>query len=110
VIDRPFGFVSNVKCTRDENGRVTIHWPEGARSTDISREMLDDMVDRLNERLWISVSERLPDEDCRVLGWDGARVSEVHFHSRAKESEQWSSLAGHESPSFWMPLPEPPGW
>ena len=27
--DRPIGFVSNVKCTRDKNGRVTIHWPEG---------------------------------------------------------------------------------
>jgi len=62
-----------------------------------------------SERRWIPVSERLPNDDCRVLCWDGTRVSEVHFHARAKESDQWYSFAGHESPSHWMPLPEPPG-
>lgn len=61
-----------------------------------------------SERRWIPVSERLPNDDCRVLCWDGTRVSEVHFHARAKESDQWYSFAGHESPSHWMPLPEPP--
>jgi len=57
---------------------------------------------------WIPVSERLPEGSCRVLAWDGTRVSEVHFHPRAKQSEQWYSFAGHESPTHWMPLPEPP--
>ena len=62
--------------------------------------------ERLREMLrWIPVSERLPEDDCRVIGWDGTRVSEIHFHVRSKESERWYSLAGHESPTHWMPLP-----
>ena len=61
-----------------------------------------------NPPRWIPVSERLPEGSCRVLAWDGTRVSEVHFHPRAKQSEQWYSFAGHESPTHWMPLPEPP--
>ena len=57
---------------------------------------------------WIDVNDRLPKQDCRILGWAGIRVSEVYFNSRAKESEQWYSLAGHESPTHWLPLPEHP--
>ena len=73
-------------------------------------KIVSDYIDKVTEgmRMWISVEDCLPDDDCRVLGWDGTRVSEVHFHVRAKESDRWYSLAGHESPTHWMPLPAPP--
>jgi hypothetical protein len=61
---------------------------------------------------WISVCDALPDAGddgyARVLGWDGVRVSEMYFHPRMKDGDQWSSHAGHESPTHWMPLPAPP--
>jgi hypothetical protein len=61
---------------------------------------------------WIPVDEALPevgdDGYARVLGWNGVRVGEVYFHPRMKDGEQWSSYSGHESPTHWMPLPEPP--
>lgn len=108
--DRAIGFVSNVKCTRDKNGRVTIHWPEGAISTDISREMLDDMVDRLNERLWISVRERLPDMRLSVLCSGDCPPDENVVWIGQREEYGWFFPGANEmgTPTHWMPLPHPP--
>jgi hypothetical protein len=87
---------SNGKCRETASDLDEIQWLRMERQ-------------RLRSYLrWIPVSERLPEGSCRVLAWDGTRVSEVHFHPRAKQSEQWYSFAGHESPTHWMPLPEPP--
>jgi len=55
-IHLPPGFVPNVQCVR-ENGIVTVRWPDGAIATCISRELLDDMVNRLNERRWMPLPE-----------------------------------------------------
>lgn len=62
---------------------------------------------------WISVEERLPEEEDReltsVLGWNGVSVREVVFAPRERPCSQWSSAAGgHEFITHWMPLPEPP--
>lgn len=106
------GFVPNVECTRDRNGRVTTHWPDEATSTTIARELLDDMVDRVNDRLWIPVSDSLPDPDVNhgyvlvsrrgvvtTANYFGAFRNWWHVHDRDDETTP---------PEFWMPMPEPP--
>lgn len=65
------------------------------------------------EKRWISVEERLPEDEDReltsVLGWNGVSVREVVFAPRERPGSQWSSAAGgHEFITHWMPLPEPP--
>ena len=49
---------------------------------------------------WIPVSERLPDEEVRVLATDGTDVFDSEYMSGNWE---WCSDVTH-----WMPLPEPP--
>jgi hypothetical protein len=49
---------------------------------------------------WIPVSERLPDEEARVLATDGTDVFDSEYMSGNWE---WCADVTH-----WMPLPEPP--
>jgi hypothetical protein len=77
-------------------------------------ELLDE-VDELESKIprWISVEERLPEDEDReltsVLGWNGVSAREVVFAPRERSGSQWSSAAGgHEFITHWMPLPEPP--
>jgi hypothetical protein len=49
---------------------------------------------------WIPVSERLPDEEVRVLATDGTDVFDSEYMSGNWE---WCADVTH-----WMPLPEPP--
>ncbi len=55
---------------------------------------------------WISVNDRLPNINERVLGTCGANV----VLSYRNESGFWCEFDGRISwqPSYWMPLPEPP--
>ena len=49
---------------------------------------------------WIPVSERLPDEEVRVLAYDGTSVFESEYmHGR------WEWLA---DVTHWLPMPNPP--
>lgn len=55
---------------------------------------------------WIPVSERLPEDRVRVLGFDGDRVFEAELFEG-----QWiwvSNKAHNWVVTHWMPLPEPP--
>lgn len=111
----PYGYDDNVTCTTDRTGRIVINWPEGCRGTVISRELLDDIVEGKNNcQRWISVEERLPEEDRLVLWY--------------RPDERWPVTSGRfERPhrvnyggalcvplsegryTHWMPLPaEPP--
>lgn len=56
---------------------------------------------------WISASERMPDDGCVVLAWDGRRV----VFGYCRDSDWIDTLYGWvmpNGPSHWMPLPEPP--
>jgi hypothetical protein len=44
----PIDFSPSPSITEDDAGRLTLHWPEGRRSVEISREMLQALVDRAN--------------------------------------------------------------
>lgn len=59
---------------------------------------------------WISVEDRLPEEDCACLTWDekypGSGVCIGWFCSDRK---QWTDGDSNiEYPTFWLPLPPPP--
>lgn len=72
-------------------------------------ESLAKSVNEANEilrrrRRWIPVTERLPDDDTHVLGWDGKRVRFVYVVTDLV----FDAFAGKEGITHWMPLPEPP--
>lgn len=58
---------------------------------------------------WISVDERLPDEDVRVLVWlrePSAILRFVQFDTDRIVDGRWVRWNNHIT--HWMPLPEPP--
>lgn len=72
---------------------------------------------------WISVKERLPDDDAEVLVWDGYRVTHRGFARRGIPCDRVppnSFVDSQDIPNFgeeayavqgvthWMPLPPPP--
>ena len=61
---------------------------------------------------WISVKERLPDEQTYVLLWVGGLVNQwiKHYYTR---NGRWICMERIGLPQYyevkiWMPLPEPP--
>lgn len=56
---------------------------------------------------WISVKDRLPDDECRCLVIDGCDDIEMDvYDGKGKFVLDHSSAVQH--PKFWMPLPQPP--
>jgi hypothetical protein len=95
--------------------------------TIIENAKMDRIVDNLIAEKgpqWISVEERLPEENRAVLGWDGIHCYESRLmeqeiipfdHNRAYEKRiliQDSESGFMVDPilpiTHWMPLPEPP--
>ena len=65
---------------------------------------------------WISVKDRLPDRDCKVLGFiclpSGGRWVDLLFYSGMRNVFiLWANTGityNHNEVTHWMPLPEPP--
>lgn len=60
---------------------------------------------------WISVKERLPDEDMWILAyWGGNALAGCYSNpSIAKHKYNWQDEKGIAAdPTHWQPLPEPP--
>ena len=59
---------------------------------------------------WISVTERLPDEEEVVLVWGGASVYTAKRHNKYGGLMWWklNSKQHYCNPTHWMPLPQPP--
>lgn len=71
----------------------------------------------LEERRWIPVSERLPEEDCYTFiyyrkKWKGLQCLNFKVAKYCKKFDVWQEFIGTDSdysrPDYWMPLPEPP--
>lgn len=56
------------------------------------------------EQKWISVKERLPEKNKRVLCFDGFRMMGNSYSSYSDQDEEWFK----RSFTHWMPLPNPP--
>lgn len=67
-------------------------------------------------RRWISVSERMPEDEQRVLGcWFGMRNGDletlIYYAADAPDGpERWTDVwhEKRDEPTHWMPLPEAP--
>jgi len=65
---------------------------------------------------WVSVKERLPEDNCMVLVSDGDGIEMYDFiKTPQKPWKQWEPIADgqhyfvyHKAITHWQPLPEPP--
>ena len=58
---------------------------------------------------WVSVSERLPEKDCWVLGSFGRAIEICEYVAKFKAFFSCDdNRTGALFPTRWMPLPEPP--
>ncbi len=68
---------------------------------------------------WISVKDRLPEGQQRVLTWDGNRIASAQYTNELPDGGGWyytadecrfkSELSGESGEIiYWLPLPEPP--
>lgn len=61
---------------------------------------------------WISVKERIPDDDQRVLGTDGEKHEIVCCINSDCEwvgaTSEYGYLMSLREVAYWMPLPNPP--
>jgi hypothetical protein len=66
-------------------------------------------IDRLREeRRWIPVGERLPEENKTVLGFWGCPVTGSKSYGQAWNKSGEMTWNEGCQPTHWMPLPEPP--
>lgn len=63
---------------------------------------------------WISVKDRLPERDQKVLVYDAGDETEIHVYHLREDLDglYWDDESGwavdFENVTHWMPLPEPP--
>jgi len=78
---------------------------------DLLTEFIESEIERLKaEREWISVEDRLPEDNETVLVTNGQRVKEVWFGQRTKLDRphfMFTTMPLHTI-THWMPLPKPP--
>ena len=56
---------------------------------------------------WISIHDRLPEEDAEVLIWNNLGIEIAAFTTNP--TKQWYGFNGRQViVRYWMPLPEPP--
>ena len=66
-----------------------------------NRALYDSALDNLERDRWISVEERLPEEDKTVLTWGKQGVILLDW----RHDNKWCCFG---EVTHWMPLPEPP--
>lgn len=57
------------------------------------------------ERRWISVTERLPENDGVYLTFNKKKKYEFHFFQTGKR--MWPAIWDDDGVTHWMPMPEP---
>ena len=57
---------------------------------------------------WISVKDRLPEEDKEVLAYNGAYVFIAAYTTNPTKYWYTISRSAMRTVTYWMPIPEPP--
>jgi hypothetical protein len=68
------------------------------------REQEADIEELLKEREWISVKDRMPDEDEAILAWNKEGFPMIDVWS----GKMWGYAWTVDEISHWMPIPEKP--
>ena len=69
--------------------------------------MAIDALREQEERRWIPVTERLPEDECRCLVFDAAGDIEMDVYD-GEGTFRLERCGAMQHPSYWVPLPEPP--
>ena len=66
-----------------------------------------EIPDDANNAGWISVKDRLPEEDVDVLVSNGLGIEVAAYTTNPRK--RWYGMSGNTVyAQYWMPLPEPP--
>ena len=83
----------------------TVDWARGKAA--MKEICLEDIQNSPTVDIWISVKNRLPEEDVYVLAHNG--VAPFIAAHTTNPSNRWYAISGFTiCPTHWMPLPEPP--
>ncbi len=85
----------------EELNRKVVEWQEEACKWNNEYYHLLD-----NKPRWISVEERLPEDDCNCIVFSNGYVKEAHFYF-GKFYDPIEDYMKYNA-THWMPLPEPP--
>ena len=87
------------------------NWKETKISANMMIDALKDLPSAQPEQPWISCSERLPEENIKVLVTDEDGCIDVAYYYYNEWSEdpkiEWWTGGFRVYPIAWMPLPEP---
>ena len=116
--------VSDINPEEDLIYRIVENWGNAVHPVSEMVGWLKEYASIVNERKdsadWISVEDRLPDDDETVLIFDGNNVyvgGYGYVLSRRKKdkkkwymhNQDWDGMSAESKVTHWMPLPAPPG-
>lgn len=58
--------------------------------------------------VWVSVEDRLPENDSQYIAWVGERALTLFYCDDGYWCEHYDGACYAEFVTHWMPLPEPP--
>ena len=102
LIKRQQAEIERLKAERDEMHRDVIaaeHYAWKMRESKLAK-------DKNVPTKWISVTERLPEEDGIYLTCNKKKAYEFHFFQTGKR--MWQTIWEKDGVTHWMPMPEPP--
>ncbi len=103
--------INRLRTMSKASAALTAFFPQSngnamVKLLDEAADAIEELVGKTDRMRWISVEERLPEANERVLVYHGGYGITV---GHRYEDGRWHIKQAYPAaPKFWMPLPEPP--